>query len=157
MTHRNPFLVIIGVLTVLYVAMAVFLPIEWLRLLAGALMTGFALAAATLWLPDAVRLIREGQATTDRVTLIAVAMVTTGTAYIGTYSIVFNTLGRPDWMSILPIYALGQLILAFGNFLLTDNPSKPEPAFHSIRAWAIAIGVLAGVAVGFFLGLSFEI
>ena len=149
MTRRNPFLVIIGVLTVLYVAMAVFLPIEWLRLLAGALMTGFALAAATLWLPDAVRLIREGQATTDRVTLIAVAMVTTGTAYIGTYSIVFNTLGRPDWMAILPIYALGQLILAFGNFLLTANPSKPEPAFH--------IGVLAGVAVGFFLGISFEI
>lgn len=140
MTRRNPFLVIIGVLTVLYVAMAVFLPIEWLRLLAGALMTGFALAA-----------------TTDRETLIAVAMVTTGTAYIGTYSIVFNTLGRPDWMSILPIYALGQLILAFGNFLLTANPSKPEPAFHSISAWAIAIGVLAGVAVGFFLGLSFEI
>ena len=144
MTRRNPFLVIIGVLTVLYVTMAVFLPIEWLRLLAGALTTGFALAAATLWLPDAVRLIREGRATT-------------GTAYIGTYSIVFNTLGRPDWMAILPIYALGQLILAFGNFLLTANPSKPEPAFHSISAWAIAIGVLAGVAVGFFLGISFEI
>lgn len=151
MTRRNPFLVIIGVLTVLYVAMAVFLPIEWLRLLAGALMTGFALAAATLWLPDAVRLIREGQETTDRVTLIAVAMVTTGTAYIGTYSIVFNPL------EYVPIYALGQLILAFGNFLLTANPSKPEPAFHSISAWAIAIGVLAGVAVGFFLGISFEI
>ena len=151
---RNPFLITAAALSAVYAGMVMFFPIEWLRLLSGALMTGFALAAAVLWLPDAMRMMREGRVTTDRVTLVAVALVTAGTAYIGTYSIVFNTLGRPLWLSALPVYALGQLLLAFGNFLLTANPARPNPTFHNVGAWTIALGVLAGVAVGFFLGLS---
>lgn len=153
---KNTILKISLLLLFLYIAMAVMVPIEWVRLFAAAVMTAFAAAAAALWLPDAFRIARDGRLATDRVTLIAVALVTTGTAYIGAYSIIFNTLGRPTWLAELPVYALGQLLLAFGNFLFTASPTNPTPTFHNVNAWMIAGGVTIGAVVGFMLGIGVD-
>lgn len=155
MTHNIILRVGFG-LNVTFLLMMFALPIEALRLVSSVFMTSLALMAASLWVPDTWQQIKLGRIDTERVTLIAVGITTLFIAALGSYTMFFNLIGRPPWLSALPISPYIQLNLAFAMFLLTADPVKPQPSFQTWNVWIIAGLVVLAMSIGFLLGLGVD-
>ena len=140
-------------LHVIFVFLVVALPIEYMRLIAATFMTSLSLLAASAWLPDAWRQVRLGKIDTERITLIAIAITSLGLAGFGVYSLVFNLLDRPAWLTAMPIFVYLQLVVAFGQFLLTADPVKPKGQLHSWNMWFITVAFVAAIMIGVTIGV----
>lgn len=154
---NNIILRVVVALHVVFVILWLSLPVEWNRLLGAMFMTSMSLAAAAAWVPDAWEQIKIGKIDTNRITLIAVAITSLGVAGLGGFSFVFNTLGRPMWLIDLPVVMWLQLVIAFGQFLLTADPVKPKIKLASWNVWLLGSAALVLVLSGMIIGASLNV
>jgi hypothetical protein len=151
---ENRLMAVATCLLAVFLIAATLLPIEVIRLGSAAMLTTFSTLIAFIWTPDAVRVVREGGIDPARAALIGVTMVGGGASWLGMHSIIYNALSRPDWMVGYPFYAFGQLVMAFGFFLLCVNPERRAPLFYTHRMWAIVLFSITLVSIGFMIGFA---
>lgn len=151
---ENRLMAVAACLLAVFLVAAIMLPIEVIRLGSAAMLTTFSTLIAFIWTPDAVRVVREGKIDPARAALIGVTMVGGGASWLGLHSIIYNALGRPEWMVGYPFYAFGQLVMAFGFFLLCVNPERRAPLFYTPRTWVLVLFSIMLVLIGFMIGFA---
>ncbi|WP_285295819.1 hypothetical protein [Aureimonas altamirensis] len=158
MTYASPkslSLIGLGLLGV-YVAAAFILPGAFLSGLFAAIQLVFALLISLTWLPDTWKSLHEPKLRSAHMTLLGISLLALGSAYSGTWGLLWNITGQPEAWTGTGLSSFGRALMSGGFICLLISPAQAPRPVIAWSLWLIVAFVALLVAAAFLAGFAFN-
>ncbi len=158
MTYATPKTLGVATLALLalYLAAAVILPGSFISSFFAAVQLTFAVLICATWLPDTYRSLHEPALKSPHMALLGISLLALGSAYSGTFGLLWNFAGQPDNWTGGAMSSFGRALIAAGFACLLISPAQAPRPRIALGLWAVVAIVGVIVALAFLAGYAFN-